>query len=116
MSARSSAATLDFRTFYNVVDGELRGAATVYHGIDPRTEEALWDCPVATEEDVEAAVVAATEAFKLWSRIGYERRREMVKRWADAVDAVASMFFELLMVECGKPVSEIVDVDVGDFC
>lgn len=60
---------------------------------------------MATEADVDAAVAAAKEAFKTWSKVPYEERRRAVLAYADAVDQLRTGFRDLLISEQGKPVS-----------
>ena len=97
---------MDFTSFSNVVDGKLRGAKVSYHGINPATEEQLYDVPCASRGDLEHAVEAARRAFPSWSQTSFEERCSLVKRYADAFLAYEQDFTELLMKETGKPVSE----------
>ncbi|CAI4217181.1 unnamed protein product [Parascedosporium putredinis] len=66
-------------TFYNIINGEKRSSAKVERGIDPRTEEELWDCPVASVEELDEAVAAAQKAFVTWSRTTVQERREIIR-------------------------------------
>ena len=45
--------------FFNIIDGKARGAKESHQSIDPRTEEPLWDAPLATTQDLDDAVAAA---------------------------------------------------------
>ena len=86
------------------MNGKPRDAEKTYHGINPSTEEPLWEVPVATELDLEDAVEAATKAYKTWSRTSLEERRVAVKAFAKAVAEYSEKFTELIMTEVGKPV------------
>ena len=97
-------ATPDFTVFHNFVAGKPRGAKESYHGINPVTEEQLWDTPVAEEQDVEDAVAAATNAFPSWSRVPMSERRKKIGAWADRFSALRGLFKDLLKKECGKTV------------
>ncbi|KAL8702776.1 MAG: hypothetical protein Q9201_004052 [Fulgogasparrea decipioides] len=92
-----------FTTFNNIIDGKPRSAETSYHGIDPSTEEPLWDAPVATEADVEDAVSAARRAFASWSDVLFEKRCDLVKRYAEAFLSHEGEMMQLLQRETGKP-------------
>ncbi|KAL8739216.1 MAG: hypothetical protein Q9181_000107 [Wetmoreana brouardii] len=92
-----------FTTFHNIIDGQPRSAETSYHGIDPSTEEPLWDAPVATEADVEDAVSAARRAFASWSNVPFEKRCDLVKRYAEAFLSHEGEMMQLLQRETGKP-------------
>ena len=70
-------AQVDFVVFNNIVDGQKRGAEKSYYGINPATEERLFDAPVATESDLNDAVDSAQKAFPSWSRTPYEKRCEV---------------------------------------
>lgn len=99
------APVIKFDTFHNIVNGELRGAKQVYHGLDPTTGDKLWDAPVASKQDVEDAVVAARRAFKPWARTPFEERVSTLRKFADAVKPHLDDFTELILKENGKPVS-----------
>lgn len=94
---------MDFASFSNIVDGKPRGAKALYHGINPATEEKLFDVPVATEADLNDAVNSARKVFPSWSQTPFEQRCELVKNYAEAYIAQEKEFRELLMKENGKP-------------
>jgi acyl-CoA reductase-like NAD-dependent aldehyde dehydrogenase len=94
---------MDFTSFSNIIDGKSRGAETSYHGINPATEEELFDVPVATEADLNDAVISARNIFPSWSQTPFEKRCELVRKYAAAYIAHEKDFTELLMKENGKP-------------
>ncbi len=98
---------MDFSSFSNVIDGKLRRAKTTYHGINPSTEEQLYEAPVASEADLNDTVTSARNAFPSWSQTSYERRCELVRKYAEAFIAQEDGFMDLLMKETGKPVSSL---------
>lgn len=99
------AAKLDFTTFRNVINGKLTSAAVTRHSFNPSTGEPNPQVPISTAEDVDAAVAAAQEAFKLWSKTSHEERAKAVLGLADAIEAHAEQFLDLTIREQGKPVS-----------
>jgi hypothetical protein len=54
---------VDFSSFSNNVNGERRSSANLSRTVNPSNRELLWDVPVASEEDVDDAVVTAKQAF-----------------------------------------------------
>jgi acyl-CoA reductase-like NAD-dependent aldehyde dehydrogenase len=90
--------------FQNTINGKLSGTKTTRHGINPATGKPNPEVPVATPKDVDAAVSAAKEAFKSWSNVPYDERRQAVIAFGDALEAHSNDFAKLLTQEQGKPV------------
>ncbi len=67
------------------INGEWRGTRSgkTLGIINPATEEILREVPSGTREDVQAAVVAAGEAFQSWSRTTAYDRAAILKRVAE---------------------------------
>ena len=101
--APSKLTTIEFDTFFNVVDGQNRSSKTKYNGIDPTTKENLWDVPVATHDDVEDAVVAATRAYNSWKKLTWAERTKYLQRYKEVYDSYLEEMTELLLKETGKP-------------
>jgi len=97
-------ADLDFSTFSNVINGKLTSTKETRHGINPATEEPLPEVPVATPADVDAAVDAAKEAFKSWSKVSWSEREKSCLDFAEALGRYKQQFAKLLTQEQGKPV------------
>lgn len=95
---------LDFTVYRNVVDGKLVDAKQHRHGINPATLTQQPDVPIATKQDLDSAVEAATAAFKTWSCTPYNVRQAALLRFADALEAEAEGFTKQLTAEQGKPV------------
>ncbi|KAJ5241713.1 uncharacterized protein N7469_000040 [Penicillium citrinum] len=91
-----------FETFFNVVNGECRGAVNFKNGIDLSTGEKLWDWSVTSTKDLEEAVQFANNVFKLWSRNPIEERAENIRRWKESYKWYIENFTTLLIAECGK--------------
>lgn len=96
---------MDFTSFTNIIDGKPCGANESYHGINPATEEPLWEVPCAAEAHLDRAVEAAQGAFFAWSQTTFDDRCDLLKRYAKAFLNYEKEFIELLMKETGKPVS-----------
>ncbi|KAB2579180.1 putative betaine aldehyde dehydrogenase protein [Lasiodiplodia theobromae] len=99
-----AAPKLDFTTFQNVINGKLTTTDKVRQGINPATLEPLFDVPVATPKDVDAAVEAAQEAFKSWKNTTWAERSKALHAFADAFLSYKDEFAQLLTKEQGKPI------------
>lgn len=88
--------------FYNIINGEKRTASEWHQVTDPRTEQPLWDAPVATPEDLEEAIVAANKAFKTWGKTTVPERQAALRKMVDIVNDNAPEIAELAMRETGK--------------
>ncbi|MFP5517895.1 MAG: NAD-dependent succinate-semialdehyde dehydrogenase [Alphaproteobacteria bacterium] len=74
--------------------------------IDPATGATLGLLPHATIGDVDAAVAAAGEGFRVWRRTGAVERSALLRRTADLMRADAAGLATLIALELGKPVGE----------
>lgn len=96
--------TLEFKT-KNLVNGLLIDAADgrKLDVVEPATEKVLAQVPASGPDDVEAAVQAAQEAFRVWRRTTPGERAEMLLALADAIDAHAEHLAILESRNVGKP-------------
>jgi acyl-CoA reductase-like NAD-dependent aldehyde dehydrogenase len=99
----SKSVDIDFTTFYNVVDGKNISSKNVHNGINPATQEKLWDVPIATQQDVDDAVESALKAFKTWSQTPIEKRKETMNKFIDLYSGYQEEFTTLMCKETGKP-------------
>lgn len=90
--------------FYNIINDELRGSEQTHSGTDPRTEEELWPCPVATTQDFEDAVTAAQRAFVGWSKTTVPERQALLVKLAENLQEHQQELIEILARESGKSV------------
>jgi acyl-CoA reductase-like NAD-dependent aldehyde dehydrogenase len=90
--------------FYNIINDELRGSKDTHRVTDPRTEEELWPCPIATTQDFEDAIAAAQEAFKGWSQTTVPERQALLVKLADVIRDNGDELASILMKETGKSV------------
>ncbi|KAF1809620.1 aldehyde dehydrogenase [Eremomyces bilateralis CBS 781.70] len=98
-----SKVSVDFTKFYNIVDGQKRSAATQHQGINPGTQESLWDVPIGTQQDVDDAVAAAQKAFKSWSATSIEKRTELINKFVEVFAQYTDEMIQLVQKETGKP-------------
>ena len=90
--------------FFNIVNDELRGGEKANNAVDPRTEEDLWPCPIASNDDFEDAVASAQEAFKTWSKTSLSERQKLLVKLANVLEEHREELTEILARESGKSV------------
>ncbi|KAI5927888.1 aldehyde dehydrogenase [Camillea tinctor] len=88
--------------FFNIIDGKPRTSKQHDQVIDPRTEEPLWDVPVATTQDLDDAVEAANRAFKTWKKTTVAERQKLLHEVAECVLSNQTLLADILARETGK--------------
>lgn len=96
--------SLDWTVYNNVIDGKLTSTQKTRHGINPATGKPNPEVPVATQDDVEQAMVAAKKASTSWAKVPYAERSKAVLALADALEVEHQAFSDMLVREQGKPV------------
>jgi aminobutyraldehyde dehydrogenase len=71
--------------------------------VNPKTEETIVELPDASPAQVDAAVEAAANAFKSWSRTTPAERSGLLLKLADAIEQDAEAFATLEALNTGKP-------------
>src|SRR5262245_62474958 len=74
--------------------------------LNPAIEEVVAQCPRASKDHLDKAVVAAKAAYPAWSATPIEERRKIVIKMADAIEANANELARLLTGEQGKPLAD----------
>src|SRR5687767_5597652 len=69
----------------------------------PATGELLGEVPVATKEDVRAAVARARKAQSAWGTLPIAERASRLLRYRDALVERADEIVDIVSKECGKP-------------
>lgn len=82
----------------------VAGAATL-DVINPATGKLLTRCARADKAQLDAAVLAAKNAFPAWSTTPIEMRRQILLKVAAAFEARSGEFARLLTEEQGKPLA-----------
>ncbi|KAL6465649.1 hypothetical protein MHYP_G00257820 [Metynnis hypsauchen] len=83
--------------------------------INPATGEVICEVAEGSKEDVDKAVKAAKEAFRLgspWRRTDASQRGRLLNRLADAIERDAAYLAELETLDNGKPYAVSYSVDV----
>ncbi|OTB03524.1 hypothetical protein M426DRAFT_321679 [Hypoxylon sp. CI-4A] len=88
--------------FFNIIDGKPRSSKDHHQVTDPRTEESLWDAPIATSKDLDDAVEAANRAFKTWKKSSLAERQKAVHDVANCILENVDILTEIQRKETGK--------------
>ncbi len=92
--------------YVDAIDGER------FETVNPANLEAIASVSAANAKDVDAAVVAARKAFRPWSRMVPRERMELMYRFTKLIDEKAEQLAVLDTLDMGKPISDMVNVDV----
>ena len=102
------------------IDGEYTDAAGGgrFQTVDPASGETIAEMAEGTERDIDRAVAAAQRAFRsgAWSRMAPRDRMAVLYRFADLVDAHAEELAVLETLDMGKPISDVIGVDLPLVC
>ena len=90
------------------IDGEWCASSSgdTLNVLNPATEDVIDTVPNATEEDVNRAVAAAKEAFKVWRKTPVTERSEMLREASIKLEKLKDSYAVLLTKEQGKPYLE----------
>ncbi|MEG8220731.1 aldehyde dehydrogenase family protein [Sphingomonas sp. HH69] len=89
-----------------LIDGKLVDGAHRLEVINPATGQVFASCARADAAQLDAAVAAAKAAFPSWAGRPFAERRQLLERYADAIDARKDEFARLLTREQGKPLPQ----------
>jgi acyl-CoA reductase-like NAD-dependent aldehyde dehydrogenase len=86
-----------------LVGGQARAASNgaAFERRNPSTGEVATRAAAATLDDVDAAILAARDAFPAWSGMLPGARRALLLAAADKMEALRSQFVEAAVAECG---------------
>lgn len=109
--------TLEFRN-QAYINGAFRAAVSgrVFPTQNPATEAVLTEVAECDAQDIDLAVDAARAAFRArtWADMDPGQRKRIMLKWADLMDAHRDEFALLDTLEMGKPISEMLSIDVPD--
>jgi len=92
--------------FKNYINGKWVDGKNRFQTINPASEELLAEVAQAETSDVEAAVGAATEAFKSWRLVPAPLRGELLFKIGDILKQKKEDLARLLTQDMGKVISE----------
>jgi len=87
-----------------IVDGRPLACSATFDVINPATGRAFAQAPLASRDDLDAAVAAARRAFPAWAGTPIDERAAAVLAIAHAIEAEKEPLARLLSAEQGKPV------------
>ena len=100
------------------IDGEYVDAlgGGRFETVNPATGEVLAEMAEGNAADIDRAVAAAKRAFRdgRWSRLAPRARMEVLYRFADLIEAEAGMLALLDTLDMGKPIADMVSVDLPE--
>lgn len=112
---RKQAAALRFegRLF---IDGDFvpGRSGAVFESVNPATGEVIAEISRGDAEDIDRAVASGLRTFKtgVWSRMPPRQRMAVLLRFADLIEAHAGEFAMIDTIDMGKPIAEMLTVDV----
>jgi gamma-glutamyl-gamma-aminobutyraldehyde dehydrogenase len=113
----TTAALPTFRT-QAFIDGAFRDAASgkTFTTENPATGQAIADVAAGDAADIDVAVKASRRAFEdgRWSRRAPADRKQVLLRFADAIEANLEELATLDALEAGKPITDCRGVDLPD--
>ncbi len=74
--------------------------------INPATEETLGRVPLANESDLELAIEASAQGFKIWKNFTPISRQIILEKAAQLIEKRANIIGKILTLEMGKPLTE----------
>ena len=88
------------------IDGQWRSSDSTLPVINPATEAVVGQVPVATTSDLDDAVSAATEGFKVWSRTAPKARADLIRAAAALMRERQDEIARSITLEHGKPFTQ----------
>ncbi len=98
------------------IDGDYVAARSgaVFESLNPANGGILAEVARGDTADIDRAVASGLRAFKagIWSRISPRQRMAVLYRFADLIEAHTEEFALLDTLDMGKPITEMLSVDV----
>ncbi|WP_312265935.1 aldehyde dehydrogenase family protein [Neisseria sp.] len=95
-----------------LINGEWTSGGEMLASYNPANGEELAKFTDASDADVDAAVAAAQEAFKTWSKTTVTERAAILNKIADVIDENAELFALQETLDNGKPIRETRAADI----
>jgi acyl-CoA reductase-like NAD-dependent aldehyde dehydrogenase len=95
------------KTYSMTIGGKQVAAKDTFEVIDPSTGEVMGLAPNGTKADLDAAVAAASEAFKSWSLKSDKEITGLLMALADKFQEHAEEIAQILTAENGKPLEPL---------
>ena len=98
--------------FGHFINGSMTPAGSTFATSNPATGEVLAQITQATQDDVNAAVTAATKAQAKWEKMGGQARARILYALARLLQKHSRLFAVLETLDNGKPIRESRDIDI----
>ena len=96
-----------------LINGQLvEGLGSPYAVYNPSEGTVLVKIPEASKEQVDAAVIAADQAFESWSQTPPKDRARLLLTLAERIEAKAESLARLESQNCGKPFQATLDDEI----
>lgn len=99
-------------TYRSYIDGKWCSHGAMADVKSPYSQSLSSQCAIATPEDLDAAVAAASRVFVEFSRSTRAYRSQLLSAMASAIDAHRTDFVTTMILEAGKPRS-LADIEVS---
>jgi acyl-CoA reductase-like NAD-dependent aldehyde dehydrogenase len=98
------------------IDGDFAPAKSgaVFESINPANGAVIAEVSRGDADDIDRAVASGLKAYKsgLWARMPPRQRMAVLLRFVDLIEAHAGEFAMIDTIDMGKPISEMLTVDV----
>lgn len=91
---------------------EQAAAPTTFDSLNPATGDVVGTYALTTPEEVDAVVERARVATEWWQSIGFDGRKEVLRRWNGVITRRIHQLAEVVHLETGKPHSDAV-LEIG---
>jgi acyl-CoA reductase-like NAD-dependent aldehyde dehydrogenase len=91
--------------FHNIIGGSKSASSKRYDVLNPSTGEVVGSAPLAAVDDLDAAVLAAKNAFPAWSALSHAARQDYCNKLRTTIEDHADELARLLTREQGKPLN-----------
>lgn len=81
----------------------VRGSGREFSSVSPSTDHVIWKGHYATTNDIDAAVIAASDAFNSWSKLELSERSAYLHAFVDVLKANKAALAASIALEVGKP-------------
>jgi aminomuconate-semialdehyde/2-hydroxymuconate-6-semialdehyde dehydrogenase len=96
----------------NYINGKRTPSDSHMTILNPSTQETIGTLPLSSAQEVDAAVVAATNAFPQWSALSAQSRAEYLNKIADRISDRLVEFAIAESMDQGKPLNLSLTIDI----
>lgn len=99
---------MDYPFFHvsHYIDGQFIDGGSRFDILYPATNQVIGSAPEAGADEVDAAVAAASRAFRQWSRMPAAERRLILKRFAQLIRDHEAELAAIETWDVGRPITE----------